>query len=226
MLGKGLFVCCLLMAATFPRLSILATDCPPYQYADRKGDAEFIYDSISARSMPERRQVFAGLSAQMKRDLFAVHFERFLLQHPDLTEDQKQVVCDASAALSSQSLYSASSSEQLRDGVDGREHANLRRLAESAKAVLGPEGARALLAELGAPVPNPPSRVCARKMVGASVGAPSVNDDLPTCECNTWDDWCYGNSQCVSGGCYWRSYGCGTMFTYSCVGMCVLQGPG
>ncbi|MBN8697326.1 MAG: bacteriocin fulvocin C-related protein [Bacteroidetes bacterium] len=45
-------------------------------------------------------------------------------------------------------------------------------------------------------------------------------DRVDDCECSTSSDWCSMNMTCKTSRCIDSAHGCGTLWTYSCKGMC------
>ncbi|MEV3969512.1 bacteriocin fulvocin C-related protein [Streptomyces sp. NPDC050698] len=149
------------------------------------------YDDVAALPLAHRRAVHAALPAGVRSALWVEHIDRWRATHADLTPAQARVVERARAAASRVSTFEF---ERGRRGTD-----EILRIDEAAEAAFEPAEAHALLATLG----------------------PAEAAALPDCECNTYSDKCWGSSCIwVQNSCVRSDSGCGTLWTWSCNGLC------
>lgn len=178
-------------------------------------DAQSVWNAFATLEPEERRARFEAASPALKSGLWRVHLRAFLAEHPDLTVEQLAVVREA-IELASPGLF-----VKPLETDDGEALAKLDELSTRAKAVFPLDLGAAAFGRLGPPRRGQRS---VRSLSGDGEEPPFDDGNPPTmggCECNVWDDWCGLMYKCVGGGCYWRSWGCGTMWTKSCTGLCV-----
>ncbi|SIO85152.1 bacteriocin fulvocin C-related protein [Nocardiopsis sp. JB363] len=96
------------------------------------------FDEFAAHPLVRRRLIFAELSPEQRRDLWAEHLRRFDLANPDLTRDQRAALDLAMVTFSEEQVF--------RDGLGP---ALEQRLRDRAVAAFGHYRAHAMLATLG-----------------------------------------------------------------------------
>lgn len=179
------------------------------------------YARLAAVPLLERRDAYAATAARMRSDLWTLHLEYFLSDHPELTTEHRSVIYEALGLLASGILDISGDPSRWQAEIEPL----LRNLQTRAQQVLPPGMASAVLAELG-----PSSNV-----VGDAVNGPlprwRVVPNGYECECSTESDWCCAFTQptcptptCRASqppfGCTPTSSGCGTFWMYGCNGMC------
>jgi hypothetical protein len=169
--------------------------------------AEEQYAELSALPRVEQSAALMTVPAVRQQELWAIHLERFLAAHPDLTADQRAVVFQALG------LLRASVLERLRSAdpaVALQARADLDALDHRAKAVLGRELAQEAIERL-ASQPAEPKHFTA---------AP-----LDLCYCSTtYQDVCGGGFVCGSDLRCTPDLMCGPFGWDACDGTC--QPPG
>ncbi|MEV0495316.1 bacteriocin fulvocin C-related protein [Streptomyces atratus] len=151
------------------------------------------YAEIVRHPISYRQAIFRVLSPREQADVWLEHLKRYRAGHPDLSAAQNQVV-DEAAALLGRGLASRTSLNE-----------ELRRLEESAKIEFGQDEAAALLATLG-PAPGP-------------VAAARPQALAADCVCSTVSQYCSWLYDCHTSSCT-RVGGCGTLYQYTCNGIC------
>lgn len=180
------------------------------------------YDALVSIHKQERKRIYGTLPASMKSALWNHQFLIALVQHPELTAEQRAVLYDA-VELFTPELFEIPFASP---GWSRRVDQPVRELTRRAKAAFGVALGGQLFARLG-----PMTQVVAPQTADASLSAKTLHpapNDIPPCECSTVSDYCsweYGSDfACVGGGCYWGlNWGCGTAELYPCNGLCHLQ---
>lgn len=191
------------------------SEMPPAAVAVESEDAESVWSALAPMSAEERRARFEAASPALKASLWRVHIRRFLADHPDLTPQQRQLLHEA-IDLAAPELFA-----QPLEAGDRQVSARLEEFSSRARSVFTRDFGAAAFGRLGPRYRGP-------KSTEANEGGeqPPFDDGNPptmgSCDCNVWDDWCGLMYKCVGGGCYWRSWGCGTMWTKSCTGLCII----
>lgn len=168
------------------------------------------YDDVVAYSMPYRRAIFGASPASVKSALWVEQLKRYRSSHPGLTEEQAEVVKQATALFAEPSTFAG------EENPSAETHGRLEQLREVAINSFGRGEAYSLIATLGR----------SEVLLGA-------------CGCSTKSGWCQSSciSCCPSSGnrnspctaecassapccCMWNPSGCGTGWDYSCNGLC------
>lgn len=183
---------------------------PKLQAAEHGVDHYKTYDALSALPINSKRAVFRALSAEAKSELWKIHMNLYLAEHPNLTEDQRNVILDAIALVAPQ-LYEVS-----KDNPEwlANVHAPLQSLRKRASEVFSPSVAAEIFARLGkADHFNPTKQNVLRIRALVTQGE---------CDCSMGSDWCPGDYVCVDEDCQRTSSGCGSLWLYPCDGICRL----
>ncbi|MFE5867041.1 bacteriocin fulvocin C-related protein [Streptomyces roseifaciens] len=150
------------------------------------------YEAFAAHEMSYRQAIFAALEPADRSRLWLEHLARYRSSHPGLTAEQQRVLDRAGVVFGRESTFSG--------GMNATLHQELESLRKDAIASLGREEGRAALATLG-----------------------PVSADAPGCGCSCYSDWCSpGGCVCCVRECWCQPKvnGCGTGFTYMCIGTC------
>jgi hypothetical protein len=159
------------------------------------------YSRMAALPIEQRKEIYGNLPVQMQGDVWTFHLESFLLDHPDLSPEQRAVVYEALGLIQSGALIPDES---------------LRHLELHARAALSAELVDAAFLALG---PR------AAPLISAKLIPRSLSD----CECSTVSDYCCfmdcptsPTPKCVRGrkSCTLVSSGCGFLWQYGCNGIC------
>jgi hypothetical protein len=199
----------------------------PYATRDLRNSVDDVrahYEALEGISVPERRNFLAALPASLQEDLWIVHLQRFLDEHPALTQEQRSIVYEGIGLMAS-GLVAArqANTEQVTDERVIYFEGRVRRAFSKELA------ARAFY-HVGGPPPVPNRSPARRGDKGLKVGTQWVCGQL--CECSAASDYC----QCgwweplpcwktcqakIPGprGCVWQQ-GCGTFYQYWCDGVC------
>ena len=180
--------------------------------------------SISVLPSPYRRALYAALSSEAKAGVWRNQIGRYREEHPELTSRQIAYLDQISEFLVAGRLFRASGRP------DSSDLETLQRLAKQAPEVLGPGGARILVAlgpEDAKVTTKEPIR---QRLTGWIAQKLSLNASYDICECSQDSDWCTGGKECQwpEGGCeiWGNPYpcsqpACGTFLCYTCNGMCL-----
>ncbi|MFC6581328.1 bacteriocin fulvocin C-related protein [Planomonospora parontospora] len=164
------------------------------------------YVTFSQHTAPYRRAIYAKLDPSVRSRLWIDHFAQYRRAHPDLSPRQQRILADLEAYVRIPSnLHRRSPDEDRGD----------ERLKFEVIDAFGKDEARNLVANLG-PAES------ARTAPTNSALAASVD-----CECSIESDWCGGSWKCF----YYRDCrnvwdGCGWLYSYDCIGMCMLKCTG
>ena len=183
------------------------------------------YDDMSSMSVAERKNTYRALSSSMKAAVWTHHFLTMLVQHPEFTSEQVSLIIEYLSLLTPEFFDVESFTPEWWTRVD----APLQELGKRTKAIFDPKLARTLFADLAGqsserPLPS------AHEPTTSSEQAQGIKRKLtpntPYCECSTISDFCLSGYKCVQGGCYFTSQGCGLLWDYSCIGLCIKQDDG
>lgn len=192
-LGGGLAVAgAVLVKGTTPAFARDKDAAAAQEWVGRNADRlPTRYDDVAALPVAHRRAVFQALPAEARSALWVEHIDRWRSAHPGLTPAQARVVDRARAAAADVSTF------RFERGRRGTEE--MLRIDADARAAFEPAASNALLATLG----------------------PVEAAALPDCECNTYSDKCWSSSCIwVQNSCVRSDSGCGTLWTWSCNGLC------
>lgn len=171
------------------------------------------YDAIRGLSRAEAKAVHDELSAKERQDVWTAHLIAFLAEHPELNDEQRDVVFQALGVLATGIFAVDRSSPRWQTDVE----APLSRAMGRAKLVMPRQLLAAAFYTLGDG--SAPS-VGSGLRGGLRIGANAVD-----CECSTQDSWCPEPLTCQGRrpGAFCTpvpSYNCGPFFTFACDGMC------
>ncbi len=184
------------------------------------------YKMVSELQTNDQRAIYSALPIRMQEDLWSMHLERFLAQHPDLNEHERGVVFEGLGLIAAGVLEVSRSSPEW----EVKSNRPLLMLEERIKAVMPIELARAAFAQLN-DLPSSDGIQEPSQISGARVGR-SLKPHVETldCECSTESNWCCvfdcltsPTPHCLSGvrdGNCFPTQGCGTLFTHACDGYC------
>jgi hypothetical protein len=187
-------------------LPILAQRAPRVPLREPFADVMAMYDRLSERDEAARQEFCAEVSASMKADLWTVHLAQYLDDHPELTASQQAIIHQALGLIATGIFERDMASKRVEDQLLGQ-----------IKAHFTPPVARDIFMRLG---PSTRSR-------NDGPGRRIVTNALD-CDCSTESDWCdtitNPNPKCKAPatpqGCTPRSCCCGTLWLYSCDGLC------
>ena len=209
--------------ATLP--AAVADTAWPADLSLSEGEAAETYAALLEQDVSERRRSYRNMSGTTKAALWIHQLRSALQAHPEFTTAQRTIIHSALSLLAPDFFEIDSSSPRWIDRVD----VPLRELMAQAKAEFGPQMARELFGELGPREVRQTGSGAIEMRPIQRLGRPAPTEDAsgttPTCQCNSWSDFCGSNSRCVQGGCYFTNVGCGFMWQYSCVGLCVEYSP-
>lgn len=155
-------------------------------------------DAISAVSNAKSREMmknsYALLNSEEKLAMWSQHFDTFVSEN-ELTEDQLNFISDFKQQWLQIELF-----DQKGDLFDNFT-SQISSIKENAIKILGVDYAYTLLFDLN--------------MEGKA--APPANDN--DCHCSKTDSYCNVGS-CEANGCKQSSWGCGTLWMFSCGGVC------
>ncbi|MGI5486729.1 bacteriocin fulvocin C-related protein [Microtetraspora malaysiensis] len=100
------------------------------------------YDDFIARSLQDRRAIYAELSPMARSRLWMEQLSRYRATHPTLTEDQERVLGEIQRIVSKEATFARFHSEDDRDQ-------ELDQLSQAAIEAFGKDEARKLFATLG-----------------------------------------------------------------------------
>lgn len=177
-------------------------------------DVVVIYDSFRSLGVPSRQAAFRHLSSEMKSELWIHHLRQLLVQHPEFSPTERELIHEAIRLVPSFVTRSSGPASDERSTIlehfKGRAVATLgREMVVEAFLVLGPAGE-------GFGLEGSEDSTLLRKGV--------TDGEVPWCVCSVFDDWC-GNlrgSYCESiGNCRATTYGgCGWFWMDICNGTC------
>lgn len=179
------------------------------------------YAQLSTMAMAQRHATFGALPAPMKEDVWSLHLQFFLEDHPDLSSPERAVLLEALGFFASGALETDRSAPAWAARVEQP----LRELEQHARSLASPQLVVRALTELG--VPEPVRRL---RLVG---NARLQNDfgDILDCECSTSSNYCCFLDCATSPTptcrrpqqgqfCAAQPDGCGFGWMYPCNGIC------
>lgn len=165
------------------------------------------YRYVSSLRMGDRKKYFSNATAREKSDLIRTHLFEYLKSHSELNANQRAVIWEG-INLATPELYETA----RRNGeLSAKADAQLQALKNHALAVFMGQQAQEIFATLGD-----------RRISSVEAGIPAPI--LPDCECSKISNYCNGNGShpcSTSIACEHSSWGCGTLWGYDCVGMCL-----
>lgn len=177
---------------------------------------EAIYRDISAMPLDARRVEFRALSPAMRDAVWTVHLGDYLLNHPDLTDDERSVILEAIG------LLQTGLARVDRDEVDWtfRVYRPFLALQSRAEGICRHEVIREAFGVLGpaAPIITPAPGARSIGNVATNVG-PSWGD----CTCSQAHDFCGSPTSpvyCEGLPCTRSDIGCGWLWLQECTGIC------
>ncbi len=177
--------------------------------------AEEEYERLCAVGSVEAREQIRELPAEMKADVWTLQLERFLMEHPRLTRDQRAVVSDAMELIATGLFEVSERIDHSTTLWDTTVRQPLDRLQERANAVFPSDIASEVFTRIGTGPAKPRSK------------SKLISQDFPPCDCSTSDPTSCGinNGNCVANGpghrCFFTD-GCGTLGASGCNGLCTL----
>lgn len=205
------------MAVTFFLLVVAAAPTfaggPPLQSADETTSRT--YDSITELSGIERRAMYRTLSPSTRAELWILHFQQVLHDHPDLTAAERSVILEGIGLIRSGSVdFSLPAAEQNRETQE-----SIAALQYRAQAALSADLVRLTFGEIGGEqrvvtpahrfhvTTNAPPTDCICN-VGSLYTCGGPSDPLP---------YCFAPLQ---PSCTIITSGCGFLWLYICDGLC------
>jgi hypothetical protein len=186
------------------------------------------YSSVSEVNGRARRELYSTLPAGMKGDLWALHLEYFLEDHPDLTPAQRAVVFEALGLITSGVFRYDSSSPEWPEidkairHLEARAKVELRQLTQTAFEQLGIPEINGLQGDdrVERPVIGESGNVLKRPL--------RIRPQTYDCMCSTESDYCCFLNCPTSptptchedDNCTLVRASCGFLWEYACNGMC------
>lgn len=170
------------------------------------------YEDLLTYRSEVRPIVYSRLDPVQRSAVWTAHLERYITDHPELTTDQTAVLYEALDLVSDPTVFAASPTDEAWDSVAGE---RVRSLEGRIREAFSQEVARSIFASLG-DSPEPTGLVPLKRAIGAA----SV---IPVCSCSTASDWCGLNKHCLVSTCERQSSGCGTLWVYTCNGLCYIK---
>lgn len=164
-----------------------------------QGNLPRTYAEMIRLPVSYRRAVFQELSPGERSALWTAHVDQFVVNHPELSSQQLEVVQRVRVVVGDQSLYTAGATISPEVGI----------LADQVRDVLGTERATALVAVLG------PSD---------AAEAAGLSPEAIGCKCSVTSDFCNNGTNCsyrYRSCIVQRNQGCGFAWAYTCDGQCV-----
>ncbi|HEY4642033.1 MAG TPA: bacteriocin fulvocin C-related protein [Thermoanaerobaculia bacterium] len=200
-----LFVCQLALAQERMERPGLGRSAPQVLLRNARAVVEVEHDAIWNVDPRQAHERYRGLASTMKADVWTMHFEQFLNDHPDLTPIQRAVVIDA-LALVEGGIIEASIAYQNNPDLFMATHAPIEQLERRAIGAFGLDQERALL-----------------ELPGRPEDSTKVSIAVPDCNCR-------GNGDCLEGEtCVPRFQShctfvieCGALADQSCTGLCLV----
>jgi hypothetical protein len=166
-----------------------------------------IAEQFASSNVPEQKVMYGLFAANEKNDLWKAKYAMILSQNTSLTKEQRKFVIE---------VYNYLKPELFIDGSDYRNQfatSKEREIRNKAIQLFGFERGRWLLTD-----PTVPSETAMYELMPA----PEDGGDYSLkCQCSTKSSYCGSNYDCVSSSCE-QSEGCGTFWTYTCNGRCVI----
>jgi len=159
-----------------------------------RGEVVSTYAAITSLPAPQARSMFRTLTVAMQGDVWLLHLDEFMVNHPELTAEQRAVIYEGIGLLASGAIEprgldgSATPAVQYAVGVFG----------ERAKSVHGPQLAFLAFANLSrehSAIGLPPTAT-ARPRTNAPL-LPGQDE----CQCSGDSDWCGDEEICKVGDC-------------------------
>jgi len=172
------------------------------------------YEGLSAYPVNQRRAIFRAATPETRSEFWRSHLEQYVADHPALTEKQVEVI---------QQALRLATVEQF--GVIDRSKSGARPptpdlvdLDKEIRAAFEPAQAGEIFAVLGKP-----GEGGVAGLVIVRHGSPGVSDaGTIQCSCSSSSDWCSGSYSCATANCG-QTGGCGTLWLYTCDGVCYTQ---
>ena len=185
------------------------------------------YLEISSLATESRKDFYSqSLSDDMKDDLWSLQFEYCLIDHPELTAEQRSIIFETLGFIQSGALHVHVGSPDRHARVELPIQHLAERLSQSAF-----PNARETFAHLGYPDPFSVSQVPAQSARGKLRTTKPDLGNLPPCECSSEpnQDFCCvldcltsGTPKCISvpHTCLRTPDGCGWLWQSACNGYC------
>jgi hypothetical protein len=185
-------------------------------------EAAKLYNTLASLSLSERRTLFRGLTSELKSEIWKTHLRSYLSKHPDLKDEQKEVIQRAITFMNPELYDIPRDSPEFLEKV----HRPMQLLEEQLLQVFSRDVAREILSVPGGPEPkqeeNPtlPPVVSKKTSLVSKLNSPKVRS-AEECGCSSRSDWCPQDLSCHNLGCSPRCC-CGSMWLYTCNGECAL----
>jgi hypothetical protein len=169
-------------------------------------DVEAEHEAIWTLETGQARERYRSLPSEMKADVWTIHLERFLIEHPDLTPAQRAVVSDALDLIASGLIEANNAIDHSSPLWETIVHQPVKKLQERANAEFGDGLERDIFTRIGVRRSRVKGRI-------------ELND---LCNCNTTHP--LDCSNCIprfqGGMCSFTMDGCGILGTEPCNGRC------
>ncbi|HYI10134.1 MAG TPA: bacteriocin fulvocin C-related protein [Thermoanaerobaculia bacterium] len=181
----------------------------------RPVDAGAEYQTIRSLPRNEGKAHYYSLPDQAHKDVWTQHLVTFLKEHPELSEDQRDVILQGIGLLATGILDISDTDPRWRTEVGDP----VARVVARAKLLMSPElVAEAFYTLEGSRQQRPSPRRGDRKT--------PVTNGLVDCDCATMDSHCFWyDLVCTTGGPHFciplPSWKCGPFYTYMCDGRCL-----
>lgn len=174
------------------------------------------YAAFGELPVEYRRAAYQFTSDTLKSDFWREHLENYLTNHPQLTDDQRQVLLEGIQMVTPQ--FFAALSQKDDNLIKRRSRAQLSFLEVRAQAVLSHQQIGEIFAQLG---PATSEFV----LLAPQGDQPKVIPIRPSCSCAQTHDFCPNGAGCGRGaGCVGTSVGCGWIWVNGCNGSCYYVG--
>lgn len=203
------------VSLSFASISLAQTSNNQQAQSRVEQEAVSLYSSLSSLSMDDRKELFGGLTSELKSELWKVHLKSYIAKHPSLTEKQRSAIHDIIALLTP-NLYEISP-----DTAEGQKvHSQFRLVTQRLLEVFPREVARELLNALGGSENQiSKKKPMANQRISLVLKPNKEANQASSCTCNRSSDWCPSDYTCIDDGCT-QARRCGTMWWYTCDGVC------
>lgn len=166
------------------------------------------YEDLRTLNREEVKAIWSTLSPNVRQEIWTAHLNTFLAEHPELSDDQRDVVYQGLGLVASGIFNIDRADERYQIAVDSP----IRRLFTRAKAVMAPE----LVSEAFMRLSDNPRQPASGRL--------KVVANIVDCECSTQETVCEDFGAECRGGLHTcilvPSYNCGPFFNWACDGLC------
>lgn len=191
-------------------IAIIAAFAAPSFADERAPHLREVYDALATKSQFERQDIVPTLPPDVQTALWTIHLKQFLVNHPELTVEQRSVIYEALGLLTSDVFERLRSTDAAtRVAAEGE----VDELGARAKLRMSRALGREALAQIGPPQVTP-------AIATNSAEPPGHGQPNDTCDCSIVSDYCWFGDCLYTFTCTRTPSGCGTLFRYRCDGLC------